>query len=65
MICDVLIKKVKNEYGRHRRLKGQTRKFGAEICIRLSYRLLGDDRVHLPLCKVADPPFHIQGGDMF
>ena len=26
---------------------------------------LGYERVYLPLCKVADTPFHIQGGDIF
>ena len=29
------------------------------------YRPLGYERVYLPLCKVADTPFHIQGDDMF
>ena len=27
-------------------------------------RLLGCERVYLPLCKVADTPFHIQGDTM-
>ena len=27
----------------------------------LKYRPLGYERVYLPLCKVADTPFHIQG----
>ena len=26
-------------------------------------RPLGYERVYLPLCKVADTPFHIQGDD--
>ena len=30
-----------------------------------SYCPLGYERVYLPLCKVADTPFHIQGDDMF
>ena len=29
------------------------------------YRLFGYERVYLPLCKVADTPFHIQGDDIF
>ena len=29
------------------------------------YRPLGYERVYLPLCKVADTPFHIQGGDIY
>ena len=29
-----------------------------------SYRPFGYERVYLPLCKVADTPFHIQGVDM-
>ena len=29
------------------------------------YRPLGYERVYLPLHKVADTPFHIQGGDIF
>ena len=29
-----------------------------------SYRPLGYERVDLPLCRVADTPFHIQGDDM-
>ena len=28
-------------------------------------RHLGNVRVYLPLCKVADAPFHIQGGELF
>ena len=28
-------------------------------------RLLGYERVYLPLGKVADTPFHIQGDDMY
>ena len=28
------------------------------------YRLLRYERVYLPLCKVADTPFHIQGDDI-
>ena len=28
------------------------------------YRPLGDQRVYLPLGKMADTPFHIQGEDM-
>ena len=31
----------------------------------ITYRPLGYERVHLPLCKVADTPFHIQGDDMY
>ena len=27
----------------------------------VKYRPLGYERVYLPLCKVADTPFHIQG----
>ena len=27
-------------------------------------RYLGYERVYMPLCKVADTPFHIQGDDM-
>ena len=30
---------------------------------RLLFRPIGHERVYLPLCKVADTPFHIQGGD--
>ena len=29
-----------------------------------AYRSLGYERVYLPLCKVADTPFHIQGDDI-
>ena len=29
------------------------------------YRSLGYKRVYLPLYKVADAPFHIQGDDMY
>ena len=29
-----------------------------------TFRPLGYEMVHLPLCKVADAPFHIQGGDL-
>ena len=29
------------------------------------YRPLGYERVYLPLCKVADTPFHAQGDDIF
>ena len=28
------------------------------------FRPLGYERVYLPLCKVADAPFHIQGDEM-
>ena len=28
-------------------------------------RPLGYERVHLPLCRVADAPFHLQGHDRF
>ena len=28
-------------------------------------RPLGYERVYLPLCKVADTPFHIQGDEIF
>ena len=28
------------------------------------HRSLGYERVYLPLCKVADTPYHIQGDDM-
>ena len=28
------------------------------------FRPLGYERVYLPLCKVADTPFHIQGDDL-
>ena len=31
-------------------------------CLLGIYRPLGYERVYLPLCKVADTPFHIQGG---
>ena len=27
--------------------------------------IIGYERVYLPLCKVADTPFHIQGDGMF
>ena len=30
----------------------------------LTHRLLGYERVYLPLCKVADTPFHTQGDNM-
>ena len=30
-----------------------------------TYRPLGYERVYLPLCRVADTPFHIQGDDMW
>ena len=30
----------------------------------LIYRPLGYERVYLPLYKVADTPFYIQGGDI-
>ena len=29
-----------------------------------SYRSLGYERVYLPLCQIADTPFHIQGDDI-
>ena len=32
--------------------------------IRMIYRPLRYERVYLPLCKVADTPFHIQGDDI-
>ena len=28
------------------------------------YRPLGYERVYLPLCEVADTPFHMQGDDI-
>ena len=28
------------------------------------YRFLGYERVYLPLCEVADTPFHIQGDEL-
>ena len=31
----------------------------------LNIRPLGYERVYLPLCQVADTPFHIQGDDFF
>ena len=30
-------------------------------CVQSTCRVLGYERVYLPLCKVADTPFHIQG----
>ena len=30
---------------------------------RFLFRPIGHERVYLPLCKLADTPFHIQGGD--
>ena len=30
-----------------------------------TFRPLGYERVSLPLCEVADTPFHIQGDDLF
>ena len=32
--------------------------------IKDNHRPLGYERVYLPLCKVADTPFHIQGDAM-
>ena len=37
-------------------------KTASGVC--LIYRRPGYERVYLPLCKVADTPFHIQGDDM-
>ena len=31
---------------------------------RITYHPLGYERVYLPLCKVADTPFHIQRDDI-
>ena len=33
-------------------------------CIWVTFRHLGYERVYLPLGKVADTPFHIQGDDL-
>ena len=46
----------------------QTRKLKGGISskiVRLPCRNLGYERVYLPLYKVADTPFHIQGDDVF
>ena len=34
------------------------------LCFRETFRPLGYERVYLPLCKVADTPFYIQGDDL-
>ena len=31
----------------------------------LTFRPLGYERVYLPLCNVADTPFHIQGDELY
>ena len=34
------------------------------VDVSILYRPLRHERVHLPLYKVADTPFHIQGGEI-
>ena len=35
------------------------------VIIKAIFCPFGNERVYLPLCKVADTPLHIQGDDLF
>ena len=45
-------------------MKNKTIRIEADLSGVYIYRPLGHERVFLPLCKVADTPFHIQGDNI-